>query len=410
MKLYSNGNILQIYHNASQIQNLQKRNILLTDYNGGDTVVIILLYREGDIRNGNNTITLDYSDITVPATFTSGSDLNTWLVAALQDVLDEADNDGSNLIGKPSGGDFVTSYNGATSLDCDGMPTIHPVLIDEDLTEVWQINSAQEVINVFERDEVAMVVTNPAGTTYRITIATAAFGATDTFIVYTNVSTSGGTVHVEDTAHVSGDKGFMSLVVRKDVRGTMVDTDGDYASPQTNAVGEIRFIDDDLNTVTGTTSDATIVAGAVGSVSAKLRLLTTDLDANKTSVASLDLKEGTTGEAADVDGTRAAQLRYIGSVINTSLTTPTTIGVKTNTAVGTSSEQLTADSVTCKRIVVTAHPDNTGRMTVGPSGVTDGYGIVLYAADSIEMFIDNVNKIYVISSVDAEDISLTYFN
>jgi len=92
------------------------------------------------------------------------------------------------------------------------------------------------------------------------------------------------------------------------------------------------------------------------------------------------------------------------------LTVPTTIGVKTNAAVGTTAEQLTTDSTVCKKAIITANPSNTGRITVGAVGVTDGNGIILGASDNIEVSIDNVNKIYVVASVDAEDVSATYFN
>jgi hypothetical protein len=45
---------------------------------------------------------------------------------------------------------------------------------------------------------------------------------------------------VEDSAHVSGDTGVMSLAVRNDAGGSMVSADGDYAPLQVNAAGELR--------------------------------------------------------------------------------------------------------------------------------------------------------------------------
>lgn len=44
----------------------------------------------------------------------------------------------------------------------------------------------------------------------------------------------------EDAAHVSGDKGIMSLVVRKDTAASLASTDGDYAPLQVNASGALR--------------------------------------------------------------------------------------------------------------------------------------------------------------------------
>lgn len=45
---------------------------------------------------------------------------------------------------------------------------------------------------------------------------------------------------VEDSAHSSGDSGFMPLAVRKDTEGSLVDTDGDYAPFQVDADGKLR--------------------------------------------------------------------------------------------------------------------------------------------------------------------------
>lgn len=44
----------------------------------------------------------------------------------------------------------------------------------------------------------------------------------------------------EDTAHTSGDVGVMGLNVRNDSRGTLADTNGDYAPGQLNASGDLR--------------------------------------------------------------------------------------------------------------------------------------------------------------------------
>lgn len=44
----------------------------------------------------------------------------------------------------------------------------------------------------------------------------------------------------EDAAHTSGDVGVMSLAVRKDARGALAGTDGDYSPFQLNASGDLR--------------------------------------------------------------------------------------------------------------------------------------------------------------------------
>lgn len=50
----------------------------------------------------------------------------------------------------------------------------------------------------------------------------------------------------EDSAHVSGDFGNQVLAVRNDVEGSLVDTDGDYAPLQVDALGRLR-VNADIN-------------------------------------------------------------------------------------------------------------------------------------------------------------------
>ena len=53
---------------------------------------------------------------------------------------------------------------------------------------------------------------------------------------------------LEDSAHSSGDAGLQILAVRKDVEGSLVDTDGDYAPLQVDADGRLRVVADILVT------------------------------------------------------------------------------------------------------------------------------------------------------------------
>jgi len=132
---------------------------------------------------------------------------------------------------------------------------------------------------------------------------------------------------------------------------------------------------------------------------------TTDTDTNA-NVIAIDYNDVTAPTVAS-----GVELRtWILDATSSGIPTPSSIGIETNAAVGTSAEQLTAADTPCTRMVITANDANTGRITVGDSTVTDGNGIILYASDSIEVLLNNVNKIYVISSVDGEDVSATYFN
>ena len=70
--------------------------------------------------------------------------------------------------------------------------------------------------------------------------------------VQVDVVTGGGvagTEFAEDTQHASGAEGPIALAVRKDARGSLAGTDGDYSIAQLTANGDQRVRDDDANTV-----------------------------------------------------------------------------------------------------------------------------------------------------------------
>ena len=72
--------------------------------------------------------------------------------------------------------------------------------------------------------------------------------------------------YLEDSAHVSGDKGIMALAVRNDVEGSLVSADGDYGSLQLDALGRLR-VAADISVVSGheKLEDAAHVSADVGS-------------------------------------------------------------------------------------------------------------------------------------------------
>ena len=53
---------------------------------------------------------------------------------------------------------------------------------------------------------------------------------------------------------------------------------------------------------------------------------------------------------------------------------------------------------------------NTGIIYVGGSGVAANTGIALYPGDVYSVDIDNLNDIYVVATVDGENIQYTYYN
>jgi len=99
-----------------------------------------------------------------------------------------------------------------------------------------------------------------------------------------------------------------------------------------------------------------------------------------------------------------------GSTVTVDFTPYSSVGTIINATVGTTAEQVTITSTPSARVLITANHSNGGRITVGDSAITDGNGVILYAADTVEFNIDNVNKLYVVASVGGEDITATYFN
>jgi len=92
-----------------------------------------------------------------------------------------------------------------------------------------------------------------------------------------------------------------------------------------------------------------------------------------------------------------------------------------NRAVGTSAEIINGgsssggsgnagDSIPCKHIDIMADIDNTGIIHVGGSDLTAENGIALYPGDTYSVDIDDANKIYVLASVDAEDVAFVVYN
>ena len=108
-----------------------------------------------------------------------------------------------------------------------------------------------------------------------------------------------------------------------------------------------------------------------------------------------------TGNKLDVNATLVAGATIdIGDV---EITGHSTIASGQNDTVGTSAEVLTS-SQACKHVDIMAAVANTGIIYVGGNGVTAATGIALYAGDVYSLDIENLNLIYVLASVDGEDV------
>ncbi len=115
-----------------------------------------------------------------------------------------------------------------------------------------------------------------AGTAVDITAA--AGGGTHTFTVSTAYKQMVDVIlprleQIEDSAHVSGDRGIMSLAVRNDTEGSLVGADGDYAPLQVDSSGRLRVIGDlDVSNLSEKNEDAAHSSGDVGDFVLSVRM------------------------------------------------------------------------------------------------------------------------------------------
>lgn len=95
--------------------------------------------------------------------------------------------------------------------------------------------------------------------------------------------------YAEDSAHVSGDIGLFSLSVRRDARSSGTSADGDYASFNTNAVGELWVKDADaLAQLVLANASLDAIEASVASIDTKASTIITNTGNTATSVASID--------------------------------------------------------------------------------------------------------------------------
>jgi hypothetical protein len=205
----------------------------------------------------------------------------------------------------------------------------------------------------------------------------------------------------EDATHNSGDVGVMSLAVRTDSLAALADASGKYTPLQVNADGAL-YTYTELDTSVGTTN-AFNVGGATAA-------------SGQRGIAPLIVMN----EVAASPGPHAdGQWTNFSADLNGSLYTThgiTGLASDDNPTVGTSAEQLITDgadgATACKRVDIMAHPSNTGYIWVGDSAVSvDGLngGIRLSPGDFYSMDIDNTGDIYVIATVDTENVCYNYF-
>ena len=206
--------------------------------------------------DGTNAIPIKVAaDGTVATSATITGDVN----------VDNNSMGGEKFIGKAAGlnADFITAYASGTTLTCSTLPTSVAAINLGDIVSIMQINAAGTVVATYTRDDATMLCAGADPTT--ITVTGATFGATDTFIVYTNISRWGAV-------------------------GAAEDVDGVIHA-------QLRFIGEAVATVEGLLGVGTGVMASAQAVT----------------IATDDTQFGAVGSAADVDGNIHGQLEFIGT-------------------------------------------------------------------------------------------------
>ena len=263
--------------------------------------------------------------------------------------------DANALIGKSGGGDFTTAYASATTITIGAMPFTHTFIAD-DIVSVQQISTAGAVLNTYTRDDKTMAV---AGGTV-LTVTGATFGATDSFVIYSNITRT-AMKDVANTARTTGT--LLNPVQAIDEAGDVIKTSG-------------------IKTDTGT------IAGDTTSIDGKITACNTGAV-----VVSTALPTGTNS------------IGKIGHNI-------TGIGDNRKVVTTAGTRVTLASSTTIKEVTITAETNNTDIVVIGGSTVvaslTTRRGSPLYPGDTITLKADNLADIYVDSLVSTEGVTFSY--
>jgi len=122
----------------------------------------------------------------LPSTATISGDVN----------VDSTSLDMSGYVGKASGtnADFTTAYLAGTTITLSGFPSDVDAFTADDIASVVQIATDGSVTATYTRDDAAMSITANV-----LTVSSATFTASDTFVIYTNVArpSGGGSASVD---------------------------------------------------------------------------------------------------------------------------------------------------------------------------------------------------------------------
>ena len=266
----------------------------------------------------------------------------------------------------------------------------------------------------------------------------------------TNLGYLVSTIHTEDASHTSADGGYMSLAVRNDSLASLVSHDGDYSPFQVNASGALYV--EVASSNLGKAEDASHSSGDVGVMALAVRQDTagsfgatgdyTPLQVNSTGYLRVSATAVGASEALNIAGVARQASQYgtvplvvrndvlaishaghidgdytffqvdaQGALYTTHGITGGGQGVKVTTGAG--DHIVLGGDVACKKIDIQAQTDNTGLIAVGFNNVdvteANGDGIILYAGDTYSLEVNNLNLIYIDSTVTGDGVRYTYF-
>ena len=150
-----------------------------------------------------------------------------------------------------------------------------------------------------------------------------------------------------------------------------------------------------------TASNQSTANSALSAIQTAVEILDNAISGSEMQV---DIVSGTV--TANLSATDNAVLDNIDS--NTTLPSGIVAGAKTVTTAGTA-ERLLASTTACKKIIMTAEDDNTGKIFYGGSSVSSSVGDYLFPAQKITIEIDDVYEVYIDAEQDGDGVKFTYF-
>lgn len=150
-------------------------------------------------------------------------------------------------------------------------------------------------------------------------------------------------------------------------------------------------IADGADIAEGATADAAVTAGSAGSVSGKLRTISSDISSLKT---TLPLPTGATTAANQTNGNQKTQVtNFVASSL-----------VAGQQAVTGTATALSGNAL-AQGVTVEALSANTISVFVGPSGVTTSTGLELPPGSAVTLPVSNTNLVFVIASTTGASVS-----